>query len=81
MIRLSEFQASGSICEDLILFPFYLEILNKNDLSISLQREEIGRSVGMSFMGNRSQVAHMVAQWITFYATAALKLLEHSKVD
>ena len=37
---------------------------------LALQREEVGRSVGMTSTGNRTRVARMVAQWFNHYATA-----------
>ena len=36
---------------------------------LAWQREEIGRSVGMTSTGNQTRVARMVAQWFTRYAT------------
>lgn len=39
---------------------------------IVYQSDNIGISVGMTPTGNRFRVARMVAQWLTFYAKAAL---------
>lgn len=39
---------------------------------LAQQREEIGRSVGMTSTENQTQVAFMVAQWFTRYAMAAV---------
>ena len=37
---------------------------------LALQREEVGRSVGMTSTGNRTRVARMIGQWLTRYATS-----------
>ena len=39
---------------------------------LAWQREDVGRSVGITSTGNRIWVAHMVAQWFTHYATVAI---------
>ena len=43
------------------------------EAELAQQREKVGRSVGMTSMGNRIRVARIVAQWFTHYATTAFK--------
>ena len=47
---------------------------------LAQQREEVGRSGDMTSTGNRTRVARMVAQWFTYYATAACCQLQLSNV-
>ena len=37
-----------------------------------LQRQDIGKSVGMTSMGNQNQFARMEAQWHTYYTNCSL---------
>ena len=42
-----------------------------------LQRQDIGKSVGMTSMGNQNQFARMEAQWLTYYTNCSLKMLKN----
>ena len=48
---------------------------------LAQQREEVGRSVGMTSMGNQTRVARIVTQWFTHCATAELTLEIKNYVD
>ena len=55
----------------LILSSTHLPTSEGWKAELAYQREEAGRSVGMTSMGNQTQFASMVVQWFTHYATVA----------
>ena len=55
-----------------VLSDTHLPISEGSKVELAYQREEVGRSGGMTSTGNRTRVVHMVAQWFTYYATPAL---------
>ena len=55
-------------------------------VKLALQREEVGRSLGMTSTGNQTRVARMVAQRFTHYAPAYLYIYlflydDHQNLD
>lgn len=52
-----------------------LQTLEETEVKVMMefaqQREEIGRSAGMTFTRNRTRFAVIVVQWLTQYATTA----------